>query len=395
MFKIRTVPNTVFRRQHARWLDNCRLGANSGCLPTLQVDAARLIAHLPRKLIGWRERPQREETMLKSWARAAALSAILIVSIGVAAAEDTVKMGIVGPMTGPNAVMGDNWRQGIEAYLALHGDTIGGRKIELVYRDTGGDPSKAKQLVQELVVRDKISFVGGFGLSPEASAAAPVINQAKIPAFLFHTASPALMNQSAYFVRMGQNIATCAEVASTWALRQNKKTAYIAVADYAPGVAVLEAFKKHFTTHGGKIVGEDKMALNTVDFSAFAERIAAAKPDLVEIFIPPGSPAVGFVKALAARGVMKDSIVIGQGEAEDPDLHLFDDSVKGFHSAIYYSSTSDTPENKAFKDALKQKFGPGALPSTFTLGAYDAMGLVFKMLESEAGQDLVSAKRWN
>ena len=92
------------------------------------------------------------------------------------------------------------------------------------------------------------------------------------------------------------------------------------------------------------------------------------------MIIPPGSPAVGFVKALAARGVMKNAIVIGQGEAEDPDLHLFDDSVKGFHSSIYYSSTSETPENKAFNAALKQKFGPDALPSTFTLGAYDAMG---------------------
>jgi branched-chain amino acid transport system substrate-binding protein len=83
---------------------------------------------------------------------------------------------------------------------------------------------------------------------------------------------------------------------------------------------------------------------------------------------------------------MQESIVIGEGEAEDPDLHLFDDAVKGFHSSIYYSSTLDTPENTAFKDSLKQKFGPTALPSTFTLGAYDAMGLVFKMLETQTGQ---------
>ena len=333
--------------------------------------------------------------MLKALLRLASLSAVLVGLAGHAFAEDVVKMGVVGPMTGPNAVMGDNWRQGIEAYLALHGDTAGGRKIEIIYRDTGGDPAKAKQLVQELVVRDKISFVGGFGLSPEAAASAPVINQAKIPAFLFHTASPALMAASPYFVRMGQNIATNAQVGSAWALKQNMKSAYIAVADYAPGVTVLDAFKKHFTAHGGTIAGEDRMPLNTVDFSSFAERIAAAKPDLVELFIPPGSPAVGFVKAVAARGVMKDSVVLGEGEAEDPDLHLFDDSVRGFRSVIYYSSTSETPENKAFKDALKTKFGPDALPSTFTLGAYDAMGLVFKMLEAQAGRDLDGAAEMN
>jgi len=74
---------------------------------------------------------------------------------------------------------------------------------------------------------------------------------------------------------MGQNIGTCAEVASAWALKENKKTAYIAVADYAPGIDVLNAFKKHFTTRGGVVVGEDRIPLNTVDFSSFAERIAA------------------------------------------------------------------------------------------------------------------------
>ena len=282
--------------------------------------------------------------MLKSlWSLAFIAGASLMSAGGSVSAQETIRMGIVGPMTGNNAVMGEHWRQGIEAYLARHGDVAGGRKIEVVYRDTGGDPSKAKQLVQELVIRDKVSFVGGFGLSPEAAASAAIINQAKIPAFLFHTASPALMGMSPYFVRMGQNIGTCAEVASAWALKENKKTAYIAVADYAPGIDVLNAFKKHFVARGGTIVGEDRIPLNTVDFSSFAERIAATKPDIIEIFIPPGSPAVGFVKALAARGVMKDSIVIGEGEAEDPDLHLFDDAVKGFHSSIYYSSTLDTP----------------------------------------------------
>jgi branched-chain amino acid transport system substrate-binding protein len=154
--------------------------------------------------------------MIKTLFKVASTGAALLIAVTQAPAQETVKMGIVGPMTGPNAVMGDNWRQGIEAYVAQHGDTAGGRKIEIIYRDSGSDPAKAKQLVQELVVRDKVSFLGGFGLSPEAAAAAPLINQAKIPAFLFHVASPALMSQSPYFVRLGQNMATCAEVAAWW-----------------------------------------------------------------------------------------------------------------------------------------------------------------------------------
>lgn len=305
-----------------------------------------------------------------------------------AQAADIVKVGIVGPMTGPFAVMGENWRQGIETYFAQHGDTAGGRKIEVIYRDTGGDPAKAKLAVQELLTRDQVSFLGGFGLTPEAAASAPAINQTKTPTLLSHVASPSLLGMSPYFVRLGEVISAPAEVASAWALKQGKKSAYVAVGDYAPGIDVLNAFKKHFVARGGTIVGEDRIPLNTVDFSSFAERIAAAKPDLVEIFIPPGSPAVGFVKALAARGVTKSAIVIGQSEAEDSDLHLFDDSIKGFHSAIYYASTLDTPVNKAFVSALQQKFGAKVLPSTFTIGAYDSMALVFKLLEAQAGKAL-------
>ena len=120
--------------------------------------------------------------MFKSLLRLAALAGAALLSAGnLASAQETIRMGIVGPMTGNNAVMGTHWRQGIEAYLAQHGDVAGGRKIEIVYRDTGGDPAKAKQLVQELVVRDKASFVGGFGLSPEAAASASIINQADAP----------------------------------------------------------------------------------------------------------------------------------------------------------------------------------------------------------------------
>src|SRR5258708_7382933 len=187
----------------------------------------------------------------------ALVAAVLLTAFG-ARANDTIKVGIVGPLTGPFDVMGENWRQGIETYFAQHGDTAGGRKIEVIYRDTGGDPAKAKQVVQELVTRDKVSILGGFGLTPEAAASAPTINQAKVPTLLSHVASPPLLGMSRYFVRLGEVISVPAEVGSAWALKQGKKNAYIAVGDYAPGLDVLNAFKKHFVAHGGTIVGEDK-----------------------------------------------------------------------------------------------------------------------------------------
>jgi len=325
---------------------------------------------------------------MNSWTprlAAGLLCALPLAAPAAAAEKSNVKLGVVGPLTGPFAVMGEQWRQGIEAYLAIHGDTVNGRKIEVIYRDTTGNPATAKQLTQELVTREKVQFLGGYGLTPEANASAPIVNQAKIPTFLFHVASPSSMPLSPYFVRVGQNIATNGAVSAQWALKSGKTKAYIAIADYGPGHDFAKGFKEYYTSHGGEIVREDAIPLNTVDFSPFAERIDAAAPQYVSMFIPPGAPAVSMVKALAARGILAKTLVVGQGEAEDPDIHLFDGAVLNFHSVIYYSSTLETPENKRFVETLRTKFGPKALPSTFTLGGYDSMALIFKIVSEGEG----------
>jgi len=315
---------------------------------------------------------------------------VLLVTGGLAppaGAQDVIKYGVIGQFTGPFAVTGEQYKQGIEAFLIQNGATLGGRKIELVYRDTGGpNPAQAKRLAEELLVRDKVAILGGLYLSPEAAAAAPAVNETKTPTLLFNAASPGLMPASAYFVRMGQNIAVPGRLGAEWSRGQGKSRGYTVVGDYTPGHDTEVAFVEAFTAAGGQIVGKDRVPLNTVDFAPYAERIANANPDVLEVFIPPGAAAVGFIKALAARGLTQKILIIGQGEAEDSDLHLFDDSVIGFHSIIYYSSTIDSPENNAFKATLQQKFGASVLPSSFTLGAYDSLTLVRKMLEGQQGK---------
>ena len=314
------------------------------------------------------------------------LAATLALSALPASAQETIRIGIVGPFTGPFATTGDGFKQGLESFLTIHGNTVGGRKVELIYRDSVANPATAKQLAEELIVKNKVSILGGFMLTPEGAAAVPIINEAKVPLLLFNAATPALLGMSPYFVRMGQNIAQPAELGAIWGREIGKTRGYAAVADLAPGHVVEEAFVAKFSALGGTIVGKDRIPLNTVDFSPFAERIANANPDILEVFIPPGAAAVGFIKALAARGLTKKITIIGQGEAEDNDLHLFDDSVIGFHSIIYISSTLDNPESVRLHKTLQEKFGPKTTSSAFTVGAYDGLRVAYKMIESMAGK---------
>ena len=121
-----------------------------------------------------------------------------------AQAQEKVKIGVIGHFSGPFAAAGKQYREGIEAFVAANGDTSGGRQIELVYRDVGGaNPAAAKQAVQELIVRDKVISLIGFYLSPDAFAAASVINETKTPAVVLTAAARNITQQSQYFVRVG------------------------------------------------------------------------------------------------------------------------------------------------------------------------------------------------
>jgi branched-chain amino acid transport system substrate-binding protein len=316
-----------------------------------------------------------------------AAAGVLFATSCAASAQESVKIGFVGPYTGPFAVAGQSFRQGVEAYMALNGDKVAGRKVEVIYRDSAGaDPTLAKRLAEELVVKDKVAMLGGFYLSPEVAATAPVVNAAKVPLFIVNAATPSLMKMSPYFVRMGQAINQPAELAAAYARQQGKSRGYVAVADYGPGHLVEEAFMAKFTAEGGQMVGNVRVPLNTTDFAPFAERIANANPEVLQIFLPPGAASVGFNKALAARGLTQKVTIIGQGEAEDSDLPQFDDSIIGFKSIIYIDANATNAENVAFAGWLTKNVGPNARPNSFSIGAYDAMHLAYKMIADQAGK---------
>ncbi len=320
--------------------------------------------------------------LLAGFATAASLAAS-----PAAMAQETIRIGFVGPYTGPFAVAGQSFRHGADAYLALHGATVGGKKVEVIYRDSAGaDPTLSKRLAEELVVKDKVAMLAGFYLSPEVAATAPIANAAKVPLFIVNAATPALMKMSPYFVRMGQAINQPAELGATYARQQGKSRGFVAVGDYGPGHIVEKAFTDKFTAEGGKIVGTVRVPLNTADFAPIAENIANANPDVVEIFLPPGAASVGFSKAMAARGLTKKVMIIGQGEAEDSDLHLFDDAIVGFRSIIYIDANAKNAENVAFANWLTKNAGPDVKPNSFSIGAYDAMHLAYKMIADQQGK---------
>ncbi|MGI4846863.1 MAG: ABC transporter substrate-binding protein, partial [Janthinobacterium lividum] len=222
-----------------------------------------------------------------------------------------IRIGVIAEMTGQQAEYGLQITNGMKLYLAQHGDTVNGRKIELIVRDVGGpNPDVARRLAQELVAREKVDFLAGFGFTPNAVAAAPVATQSKTPMVVMNAASATLTERSPYIVRFSMTVQHNAMAIADWAARNKIKTAYILYADYAPGKEGAEGFRKTFTALGGKIVGEQSAPLKNPDFSPYLQRIKDSKPDAAFIWFPSGELATGVLKSYRERGLDKAGIQI-------------------------------------------------------------------------------------
>jgi branched-chain amino acid transport system substrate-binding protein len=132
---------------------------------------------------------------------AACLSvAISGIAVGDAVAQDVVKIGVVIPMTGGFTSVGREVAAGAKLYIQQHGDTVAGRKVELIIRDDAAVPDAGKRLAQELIVKDKVSFLGA-GITPTAMAMAPLATEAKVATVVMVSGTSVVTERSPYYVR--------------------------------------------------------------------------------------------------------------------------------------------------------------------------------------------------
>jgi branched-chain amino acid transport system substrate-binding protein len=314
----------------------------------------------------------------------AVLAAIGLLAAPLALAQEPVKVGLVAPFSGVAADYGKQMEGGIKAYFKLHGDTVNGRKIQLLIRDTTGpNPEIAKRLAQELVTRDKVDFLAGFGFTPEALAAAPVATEAKTPMIVMNAASSVVTTRSPYIARFSMALPQVSAPMATWAAKNGIKKVYTLVADYAPGLDSEKAFKDTFTAAGGTIVDSVRVPLRNPDFAPFVQRIKDARPDAVFMFVPAGEQSIAFMKAFEERGLAKEGIkVIATGDLTDDDvLQSMGEPVLGVITSHHYSAAHDSPENKAFVKAFGEVNTELKRPNFMAVGGYDGMAAIVEVVK--------------
>ncbi len=314
-------------------------------------------------------------------------SAAAIAMLSVAApsfAADTVKIGLILPMTGPFASTGRQVEAGVRAYMALNGDTAGGKKVEIVLRDDAGTADQTRRIAQELVVNDKVSMLMGFGLTPLAMAVAPVISQAKVPAIITSATTSAIMSKSDFFVRTSMAGPQSAVPVATWAVQNGLKRVVTLVTDYGPGHDIEKGFTDQFKKDGGEIVEAVRVPLQNPDFAPFLQRVRDAKPDAVFVFVPAGVGSL-FMKQFVDRGLADAGIkLIATGDVTDDDLlGAIGDPALGVITGHFYSAAHDSPENKAFVQQVKDSAKMRA--NFMAVGGFDAMHLAYAALAKTNG----------
>jgi branched-chain amino acid transport system substrate-binding protein len=319
-------------------------------------------------------------------AAAALLAAVTLPVAG--HAQGTVKIGVISAYSGQFADTAAQIDNGIKLYMKQHGDTVAGKKIEVIRKDTGGpNPDVAKRLAQELVVRDNVDILAGFTLTPEALGAASVATEAKKLMVDMNAATAVITERSPYIVRVSVTLPQIAETAGHWlATKGGAKKAYTMVSDFGPGIDAETGFQRAFKAAGGEIIGSVRMPIANPDFSAFIQRAKDLNPESIFVFVPGGSQPAAIGKAFAERGLDPTKIkIMSTGEAVDEQaIKAMGDVSLGRLSAWHYDYNHKSKMNEAFVKAFNAEFKRN--PDFFAVGGYDGMHLIYEALKKTGGK---------
>ncbi|WP_288407831.1 ABC transporter substrate-binding protein [uncultured Herbaspirillum sp.] len=303
-----------------------------------------------------------------------------------ARAADAVKVGLIVPMSGPFASTGRQIEAAVKLYQQKYGETVAGRKVEILLKDDGGvSPDVTKRLAQELVARDKVQVLMGFGLTPLALAAAPIATQAKVPMIVTAAATSIIPQRSPFIVRTGFTLAQVTAPLASWAGKNGIKSVVTFVSDYGPGLDAEKVFVKNFSETGGKVMESVRVPLRNPDYAPFLQRVKDAKPEALFVFVPSGEGAA-VLKQFTERGLGAAGIrLICTGDVLDDDLMPgIGAAAKDVVSSHHYSAAHPSAANKEYVESIA-KANKGMRANFHSVGAYDGMHLLYESLKKTGG----------
>src|SRR5215475_7177354 len=317
----------------------------------------------------------------------ASLAAALLAD-GPALAQPPVKVGLIMTYSGQFADAATQMDSGVKLYVKQHGDTVAGKKLEFLRRDTGGiAPEVAKRLAQELVVRDGVDILSGWMATPNTLAGADVSAEARKFMPVMNGAGTMIPTKSPYIARVSFTLPQSAGALGTWAATKGGvKKAYTMVSDFSPGHEAEAEFLRAFKEAGGEIIGSVRFPVANPDFSAFVQRAKDVNPEAIFIFVSGGIQPAALGKTFQERGIdPRKTKILGSGEVTlEPALKSMGDAALGIITGWHYDYNLSSPLNNSFVKAYRDAYGRN--PDFFSVGGYDGMHLIYETLKKTGGK---------
>lgn len=325
---------------------------------------------------------------------------------GYAQDDKTIRIGVIAALTGPFVHIGKPFEEGIKTYMQQHGNMVAGKKIEIIYRDDGGSNVElSKRAAQELIAREKVSFLVGFSLTPSALAVAPVATQGKVPMIVMNAVTTGITAKSPYMLRTSMTMQQMTEPFGSWTAKNKIGRVYSLVSDYSTGYDAEKLFVKGFTEGGGKIVGSARTPLANPDYSPFVQRVKDEKPDALFFFAPGVEDGTGLLKAFSDKGLDKAGIKflgVGDMTSDSPTLEALGDRALGAVTVLNYSTALDNDANRSFLKAYAAANPNRPAPTFVTVVAYDTIGMIYETVRrlngkvtGDAAIKTLSGMKWN
>jgi branched-chain amino acid transport system substrate-binding protein len=290
-------------------------------------------------------------------------------------------IGLMAPLSGPQALVGQDQVDGFMLALEQRGGKLGGKAATVVKEDDQLKPEVGQQAVRKLIDKDKVDAIVGLSFSNVLMGSLPRLAESGVVAIATNAGpSPIAGAQcKANVFSMAWQNDGAAEAMGKFAQDRGLKRVYLMAPNYQAGKDMLAGFKRMYK---GQVVDEVYTQVNQPDYSAEIAQLQAAKPDALFVFYP-GGMGINFVKQMSQAGLAGKLPLYSVFTVDGTTLPSLRDAAVGTISGGMYDAALDNPENRKFVAAFEAKYK--RTPSLYAATGYDAANLLDIALQKSGG----------
>ena len=310
-----------------------------------------------------------------------AACALALGAAGPAIAQQTVKIGFITTLSGPQGAIGEHMKNSVELALDHLGRKMGGLPVEVIYGDDQFKPDVGKQVSDEMVKKHRVNFVSGIIWSNVMLAVAPSVTAAGT--FMIgtnagpHELAGKLCNEL-FFTTSWQNDQT-PEAMGKYMSDQGLTDVYIMAPNYAAGKDMLTGFKRYFK---GRIVDEVYTKMGQTDYQAELSQLRAKKPKAVFVFYP-GGMGISFLRQYSEAGLRGQFPLYSVYTVDEITIPAVKHAALGQYETRYWSPDLKNPANEKYVADFRKKYGK--LPVFYGAQSYDGMMLIDSAIRAVKG----------